>query len=275
MSKSIGKLLGVAQQYKEEEENYKKSLSYSKFTPYPFITQTTKPYIDDLQNQEKNIQQQTLFASTEKKLYNNYKLGTLSSSFESKENPATIGYDTTGGYSYGIYQIETKNGTMKDFLNLLSTKQNYQQYAKKLYAAGGFSGAYNKTPNFAQTWNSLAEDPNFIQAQHDFIVEQKLQPLLHNINHIKGLNLEQRHPVIKDVLYSIAVQHGRANLIVKKALGTDASFYTDEEIINNLYQSRIDYVSSLSKMNLKEQYNIIHYRYPQERLKALKYLKMI
>ena len=49
MSKSIGKLLGVAQQYKEEEENYKKSLSYSKLTPYPFITQTTKPYIDDLQ----------------------------------------------------------------------------------------------------------------------------------------------------------------------------------------------------------------------------------
>ena len=204
-----------------------------------------------------------------------YKPGTLSASFESNGNPAAIGYDKTGGYSYGTYQIETKNGTMKDFLAFLTSQTAYRNYALQLQQAGGFSGAYNKTPNFAQTWSSLAKDPDFIQAQHDFIVERKLQPLLQNINHIKGLNLEQRHPVIKDVLYSIAVQHGRANLIVKKALGTDASFYTDEEIINNLYQSRSDYVSSLSKMNPKEQYNIIHYRYPQERLEALKYLKMI
>lgn len=201
-----------------------------------------------------------------------YKLGTLSASFESNGNPAAIGYDTTGGYSYGTYQIETKNGTMKDFLAFLTSRTAYRNYALQLQQAGGFSGAYNKTLNFAQTWSSLAKDPDFIQAQHDFIVEQKLQPLLQNINHIKGLNLEQRHPVIKDVLYSIAVQHGRAALIVKNALGTDVSSCSDSEIINRLYKARIAYVSALTKMNTKEKDNIIRKRYPQEWDKALRLL---
>lgn len=161
---------------------------------------------------------------------------------------------------------------MKDFLAFLTSRTAYRNYALQLQQAGGFSGAYNKTPNFAQTWSSLAKDPDFIQAQHDFIVEQKLQPLLQNINHIKGLNLEQRHPVLKDVLYSMAVQHGRAALIVKNALGTDVSSCSDSEIINRLYKARIAYVSALTKMNPKEKDNIIRKRYPQEWDKALRLL---
>ncbi|MBP3345710.1 MAG: hypothetical protein J6L86_01595 [Alphaproteobacteria bacterium] len=201
-----------------------------------------------------------------------YKLGSLSSSFESNGNPAAIGYDTAGGYSYGTYQIETKQGTMKDFLKFLSFCDRYRPYAAALQNAGGYTGAVNKTAAFEQTWQNLAQDAGFVQSQHDFIIEQKLRPLLKKIGMIKGLSLEQRHPVLKDVLYSMAVQHGRAALIVKKALGTDVSSCSDREIINRLYDARIAYVSALTKMAPKERDNIIRKRYPQERDKALDFL---
>ena len=206
------------------------------------------------------------------KIMTSYKLGTLSSSFESNGNPAAIGYDTTGGYSYGTYQIETKQGTMKDFLKFLSSCDRYITYASALQNAGGYTGAVNKTAAFEHAWQTLAREEDFVQAQHDFIIEQKLRPLFKKIGMIKGLNPEERHPVLKDVLYSMAVQHGRAALIVQKALGTDVSSCSDREIINRLYDARIAYVSALTKMAPKERDNIIRKRYPQERDKALNLL---
>lgn len=198
-----------------------------------------------------------------------YKLGSLSSNFESNNNPAAIGYDTTGGYSYGTYQIETKQGTMKDFLKFLNSCDCYRPYAAALQNAGGYEAAYNKYPSFEHCWQNLAQESGFVQSQHDFIIEQKLRPLLKKTGIIKGLSLEQRHPVLKDVLYSMAVQHGRAAMIVKKALGTDVSACSDSEIIDRLYKARTDYVATLKKMNPKERQNIIIKRYPQERNKAL------
>ena len=84
--------------------------------------------------------------------------------------------------------------------------------------------------------------------------------------------MDKRHPVIKDALYSLAVQHGRADLIVKRAFGADVSSCSDREIINRLYNARIAYVSALTKIEAKVRDNIINKRYPQERDKALKFL---
>ena len=70
-----------------------------------------------------------------------YKLGSLSSSFESNGDPAAIGYDATGGYSYGTYQIETKNGTMKDFITFLNNSPNNLAYSLRLQNADGLKGA--------------------------------------------------------------------------------------------------------------------------------------
>ena len=201
-----------------------------------------------------------------------YKLGSLSSSFESNGDPAAIGYDATGGYSYGTYQIETKNGTMKDFITFLNNSPNNLAYSLRLQNADGLKGAAEKTPAFEKAWKELAQDSGFVQAQRDFIIEKKLRPLLKKIDNIRGLDLDKRHPVIKDALYSLAVQHGRADLIVKRAFGADVSSCSDREIINRLYNARIAYVSALTKIEAKVRDNIINKRYPQERDKALKFL---
>ena len=102
-----------------------------------------------------------------------YKLGSLSSSFESNGDPAAIGYDATGGYSYGTYQIETKNGTMKDFITFLNNSPNNLAYSLRLQNADGLKGAADKTPAFEEAWKELAQDSGFVQAQRDFIIEKK------------------------------------------------------------------------------------------------------
>ncbi len=71
--------------------------------------------------------------------------------------------------------------------------------------------------------------------------------MLAKISDIKGLNLESRHPIIKDVLYSLAVQHGEtggANLIYN-ALPLDVNYFSDEDIINK--GSNTNYIGTSSK----------------------------
>ena len=90
--------------------------------------------------------------------------------------------------------------------------------------------------------------------------------------------------MIKDVLYSLSVQHYRASLIVNRALTklkqTKKDSITDEDIIRELYRQRIEYVASLpeskykgdGKITAEDKRNIITNRYPAELREALRYL---
>jgi hypothetical protein len=63
-------------------------------------------------------------------------LGFLSERFEaSSAGSLAIGYDSTGGTSYGKYQIASKTGTMTAFLNFLKSN-NYTVAYSKLSKAG-------------------------------------------------------------------------------------------------------------------------------------------
>lgn len=75
-------------------------------------------------------------------------LGALSEKFESKGDPGAIGVDSTGGPSYGQYQIATKTGTMASFLKFLA--RTNAGFASKLEAAGGNAGATSKSAAFAE-----------------------------------------------------------------------------------------------------------------------------
>lgn len=206
--------------------------------------------------------------------YSKYKLGTLSSEFESSGNPAAIGFDSTGGHSYGKYQIETRRGTMKDYLLFMKNNPKYVGYVNTLDSVGGYSGALNKSKDFERKWLELAQDENFNQSQKDFIVEQKLNPLLYKVKELKGLNPDSRHPVVKDVLYSIAVQHGEGggkNLLFS-ALGNDVENLSDEELIGKLYdeRSKVDKYFQKSSPDIRKN---LYNRFLKEREKALEHFK--
>ena len=54
----------------------------------------------------------------------------------------------------------------------------------------------------------MAENKNFDKSQYQFILDKKLKPLINYTKKIRGFNIEKRHPAIKEMLYSVATQHG-------------------------------------------------------------------
>lgn len=79
--------------------------------------------------------------------------------------------------------------------------------------------------------------------------------VLRKIKDIKGLNLDKRSPVIRDVIFSTAVQHGEggASTVFHNALGNDASHLSNEDIINLIYNERSKVKKYFSKSSPETQ----------------------
>lgn len=135
-------------------------------------------------------------------------LGLLSSIFESgKDGIAAVGYDRAGGTSYGLYQISSKAGTMNQFIKFLDEKA--PDLAQKLKGAGpaNTGGCQGKMPDI---WRGIAEaEPERFEAlQHNFIFQQHFTPAMGRLNEQTGLGQEYLSPLLQEVLFSTAVQHG-------------------------------------------------------------------
>ena len=207
-----------------------------------------------------------------------YKLGTLSGEAESNQGRNMFNNcnaDKTGGCSYGTYQIETKKGTMKDYLNYLQRTPNYQDFYSSLQEAGGYEGALSGTDVFKGKWQELSNDTKFLNSQHDFIIESKLNPAIKMLKDIKGLDFDKRSPVVKDVLFSTATQHGQggASDVFHNALGYDVSNLSDEDIINKIYNERGKVDKYFEKSSVATQHVLKNTRFPKENVRALELLK--
>ena len=164
-------------------------------------------------------------------------LGSLSARYESNGRPDAIGVDKNGGWSYGAYQIATRTGTMDTFLEYLKAQVPAMHLA--LMAAGGPVAALQGSDDFKDAWIGLARNPGFGQAQHDFIRVSHYQPFVRKLKADLGLDAEARSAALRDVLWSVAVQHGAANTIVHAALaGRQASALGDKTLILAIYAER-------------------------------------
>ena len=198
-----------------------------------------------------------------------------SAEHESGSRPYALGHDNGGGYSYGLYQIETKHGTMLDYIKYINKLPQYNHFAKTLIDAGGYEGAYSGSERFKAAWKSLSQDELFNQSQRQFILDKKLQPVINFTKKIKGFNVEKRHPIIKEVLYSLATQHGNkgAPFLLQNALGNDVSYLDDAAIINKIYDERSKVDKYFKNISKKERENIKNRRFPSERQNALRALQ--
>jgi hypothetical protein len=131
-------------------------------------------------------------------------LGSLSERYESGGNPGAIGYDSTGGYSYGTYQLAHSNA--KKFIE-------QSPYAKN------FSGLAFNSPQWRQTWQQVAQqDPQgFGKAQKNYIKQTHFDPQVKKLQE-GGINVAKLSPIVLDAIWSTAVQHGPANSIALNAL---------------------------------------------------------
>ncbi len=135
-------------------------------------------------------------------------IGALSARFESGEKgPGVIGYDHRGGTSYGTYQISSRAGTMKLFIDYLSERA--PDLAAKLKAAGP-ANTGSHSGKMPQVWENIAAtDPvRFAKLQYDFIDKTHYLPALQKISDRTGLDISKAPRALQEVLWSTAVQHG-------------------------------------------------------------------
>ena len=97
-----------------------------------------------------------------------------------------------------------------------------------------------------------------------------------SVSDINGWNLDSRSPVVRDVLYSTATQHGEggAPSLLHNRFGrnTDISPFSDEDIINNIYNERSN-VNRYFRSSSVDVRNNIKDRFIDENAKALELLK--
>jgi hypothetical protein len=196
--------------------------------------------------------------------------GSLAARYESRGNPGAIGFDTTGGWSYGSSQIATRTGTMSRFLQYLQLK--HPDAAATLMAAGGNEGATAGTEQFKQAWRNLASsDQKFNQTQKDFITDTHYIPLSQKVLRETGVDVSQRSRALQEVVNSTAIQHGAATNIITRAIqaagGPGAS---DESIIQKVYDERSD--PSRFRSSTPQVQASVQRRFVSERQDALRML---
>lgn len=164
-------------------------------------------------------------------------LGVLSKRFESNGRPDAIGHDSTGGFSYGAYQIATRTGTMARFIAFLGTVD--PAFQATLRAAGDADAARRGDATFQQAWRDLARDPAFLTAQHGFVKTTHYDPFLVHVRQARALEIAERSFALKNVAWSTAVQHGASNDVFESAMTKDeAGSLDDRAMIVAVYRER-------------------------------------
>ncbi len=166
-----------------------------------------------------------------------FQLGDLSKRFESNGNPGAIGHDSTGGPSYGEYQIATRTGTMAAFFAFLQADS--PPFFAALVQAGGAAAAAIEAPAFRDAWRAAAKDAEFATAQHRFIQSTHYTPFAKRLDTDLGLGSAARSGALQNVIWSVAVQHGPNNKVFHNALaGQAVPALDDKQVINAVYDER-------------------------------------
>lgn len=132
-------------------------------------------------------------------------LGSLSAKYESgTRGSGAVGFDTTGGTSYGKYQIATRTGTMDRFMKFLQ-KNNPEAYARLAAAGPADTG---KTGKFAQEWQALAKEGGLGTSEHDFIKQTHYDVGIKGIKNQKLQEMIGGSKALQEVMWSTSVQHG-------------------------------------------------------------------
>lgn len=180
-------------------------------------------------------------------------IGKLAARFESgKDGAGAVGYDRHGGTSYGKYQISSRAGTMRSFINFMKTEA--PDIAERLEKSGPMNtgGRRGKMP---ETWKQIAsEDPErFENLQDKFIRASHFEPAMRSIAEKAGLAVDDMPFALQEVVFSTAVQHGPngATRIVSRALGQvgekrldpdnntpEALSKAQENLIRKIYDNR-------------------------------------
>lgn len=132
------------------------------------------------------------------------------------------------GKSYGTYQLSSRMGTLKRFIDMMGYQTD-------------FKGIPLASTAFDNKWRELAKNPAFGEAQHEFIKRTHFQPQIDFLKR-NGLDFENRGPGVLDAIWSTAVQFGPGTQLITRALAgiKNPNDLTDEQIIRAIQKRKID-----------------------------------
>jgi hypothetical protein len=208
-----------------------------------------------------------------------HRLGNLSMKYETGCVPgqeakaaATVsgGVNDPGGRSYGAYQMTSTASSGAVVLEFL--KHEGAVWAPAFArldptAAGAFGTEWKRA--------ATAEPDTFFTAQHKFIERTHYNKAVAKVLAHTKVDLDTAGDAVRDVVWSMSVQHGRAAKVIETALGNVAGHGHpgerdyDRALINAMYDAREAYVTKNHQAYLIEQ------RYVPERAGALKMLDAV
>lgn len=149
-------------------------------------------------------------------------MGALSAKYESHTSTCSVNAlidsaimkNDLGGASYGKFQLSTKTGGFKEFLNFL--EKNFVSFYTTLINAGGLKAASLAEGKFVKTWQSLARDEAFCEAEYEFVKQNYFLNQASRINDTLNFNILEHSQALQEVLWSVACQHGNGALTIFK-----------------------------------------------------------
>ena len=202
------------------------------------------------------------------------RLGDLSMIYETSRRPdqyreaaavVSTGRGDPGGKSYGAYQLASLTGTVQQFLRNEGSRW-----------AGEFRGMDPTVRGaFEAKWREIAarEPEAFFNAQHDFIQRTKYDVVRNTVLDRTGVDINTLPPAVRDAVWSMSVQHGRAAQIITgsiRSLQANGQLGDGRAIINRLYDDRVAYVNRI-ELPAATRASLLD-RYVNERAQALNML---
>ena len=136
----------------------------------------------------------------------NPNIGALSEKYESRGNPAIIGWDSTGGWSYGKYQLAANTGAMNEFHTWLA--RAHPNLESQLSAAGGSAAARAGTEAYKAAWTQVMGTDAGGAAQSEYAGLGYFVPVQRNLQQSLGLDITQRAITVQQAAFSTSIQHG-------------------------------------------------------------------
>jgi hypothetical protein len=163
-------------------------------------------------------------------------LGAVAEKYESAgRGSGTVGWDKSGGTSYGKKQISSRAGAMTDYLKFLE-KTGKGDVAKKLRDAGIEKDTGSTSGKAVDVWKEVAASGALGNSENEFL-GQGYQTALRGL---KDQSLQSRisgSRALQEMLFSTAVQHGAGG-----AMGIFNSVFkpgmTDEQLVKAVYAER-------------------------------------
>lgn len=201
-------------------------------------------------------------------------LGALSERYEcGGRGPGTVssGKNDPGGVSYGLFQLSSTRGTCEAFM-----AAEGQPWRARFVASPGSAA-------FGQAWQAVAaaEPEAFSAAQRAFIARSHYRPAVAAVLAKTGFDFDARTIAVRDVCWSVAVQHGAAaNILAAAVEAADAALLRDAAgydrvLVEAIYSERSAHVlrvagrpgTSPGSRRLLE--SIVRGRFASERAAAL------